>query len=271
MVTFAWLFMKRIFALILLLVLCRFQAQNFSGEVFIRDHSSYYLNQIYVTNLNEFKTVKVDLYGNFKIHAKAGDIIRFTSIVTDRKDVKITEELLEKENNFVELKIAYYDIQEVVISRFKPSGNLHKDVLALKTGERELALKKAIGLPEPKGDGLPTQLPAASFANGGLTFGLDSIYDLISGEKKKKERLQRYEKMNAAVENIKQYYGSEYFTSLKIPDNLVDNFLQFVYTSDNLMPNIESNNYNAIAFHIEKYLPIYQKRLKNSFLLDVMK
>ncbi len=262
--------MKRILSFIFILVLAQLRAQFFSGEVFIRDNSNYYLNQVFVTNLNEFKTVKTDIYGKFTIRAKAGDVIRFTSIVTDRKDVRITKEYLDQQTNFVELKIAYYDIQEVIISKFKPSGNLRKDVLTLKTGEKTMALQKAIGLPQPKGDGLPTQLPVASFADGGLSFGLNSIYDLISGEKKKKERLQRYERMNAGIKEIKQYFGKEYFASMKIPENLVDNFLQFVYSSDDLVPYLESNNFSMIAVYIEKYQPIYQKRLKNSYLLQTI-
>lgn len=262
--------MKKVFSLVFLAVLAQVQAQLFSGEVFIRDNSSYYLNQLFVTNLNEFKTVRTDVYGRFRIAAKAGDVIRFTSIVTDRKDVKVTPEMLARESNFIELKIAYYDIQEVVISKFKPSGNLRKDVLSLKTGEKALAIQKAIGLPQPKGDGLPTQLPVASFANGGLSFGLNSIYDLISGEKKKKERLQRYEQMNVSIKAIRNYFGKEYFTSLKIPENLIDNFLQFVYSSDNLDAFLEANNFTMIAVYIEKYQPVYQKRLKNSYLLETL-
>ena len=262
--------MKNYLSLFLLIFVSQIRAQQFSGEIVIRDNSNYYLNQIFVTNLNEFKTVKADIYGNFKINAKEGDVIRFTSIVTDRKDIKISKKNLE-ENNFVELKIAYYDIQEVIISRFKPSGNLRKDVLSLKTGEKTMAIQKAIGLPQPKGDGLPTQLPAASFTDGGLTFGLNSIYDLISGEKKKKERLYRYEKMNVSITAIKNYFGTEYFLSQKIPENLIDNYLQFVYTSDNLLPYIETGNYTMVAVYMEKYLPIYQKRLKNSYLLENIK
>lgn len=262
--------MKKATILFLLLIIARVSSQTLTGEILIRDNSNYYLNQIFVTNINEHKTIKSDINGKFKISAKPGDIIRFTSIITDRKDIKVTNELLANHVNFVELKIAYYDIQEVVISKFKPTGNLRRDVTALKTGEKVLALKKIIGLPEPKGDGLPTQLPAASFANGGLTFGLDSIYDLISGEKKKKERLYRYEKMNQSIENIKNYYGKDYFTSLKIPENLIDNFLSFVYSSDNITPFTESGNYEAVGIYIEKYLPIYQRRLRNSKLAEVL-
>ena len=127
-------------------ILIKVQSQFFSGEIIIRDKSVYYLNQVYVTNLTEHKTVYTDYFGTFKIPAKPGDVIRFTSIVTDRKDVTVTAEQLQTGKNFVELKIAYYDIQEVVINKFRPTGNLRKDVSSLKTGEKTLALQKMIGL-----------------------------------------------------------------------------------------------------------------------------
>lgn len=263
--------MNKFLLLIAFLIIAKAQAQFFSGEIIIRDKSIYYLNQVYVTNITAQKTVYTDYFGTFKIPAKPGDIIRFTSIVTDRTDVKVTAEQLSNSKNFVELKIAYYDIQEVVISKFKPTGNLRKDVSALKTGDKTLALQKMIGLPSPKGDGLPPQLPVAGFSGGGLTFSIESIYDILSGERKKKERAQQYERMNVSVANIRNYYGAAYFTNLKIPANLIDNFLQFVYSSDDLYPFIQNNNYEAIGVYIEKYLPIYQRRLRNSNLMDGIK
>ena len=263
--------MKKLLLLFALLILSNAQAQFFSGEIIIRDKSVYYLNQVYVTNITSHRTVYTDYFGTFKIPAKPGDVIRFTSIVTDRTDVKVTAEQLQNPNNFVELKIAYYDIQEVIISKFKPTGNLRKDVSSLKNGEKNLALQKMIGLPSPKGNGLPPQLPVAGLSGGGLTFSLESIYNILSGERKKQERAQQYEKMSVSVSNIKNYFGEEYFTTLKIPKNLIDNFLQFVYSSDDLYPFVQSNNYEAIGVYIEKYLPIYQRRLRNSHLLDELK
>lgn len=263
--------MKKFFLLAAIFCLNAIQAQFFSGEIIIRDNSVYYLNQVYVTNLTSQSTVYTDYFGAFKIPAKPGDVIRFTSIVTDRKDVSVTEADLKNTDNFVELKIAYYDIQEVVISKFRPTGNLRKDVSSLKTGEKTLALQQMIGLPTPKGDGTPPELPVAGFSDGGLTFSLESIYDILSGDRKKKERATQYERMNTAVANIKKYYGEEYFAAIKIPAPLTDNFLQFVYTSENLYPYIQANNYEAIGIYIEKYLPIYQRRLRNSSLMDPAK
>ena len=262
--------MKKMILLFLVILAANTNAQSCTGEIFLRDTSSLYLNQIYVTNVNEHRSVLSDVNGRFSIRAKPGDLIRFTSIVTERKDVMITEKMTQGNLNIIELKIAYYDIQEVVISKFRPSGNLKKDVLALKTGEKEMKLKTMIGLPAPKGDGNPPVLPVASFANGGLNFSVESIYDLLSGERKKKERLQSYEVMSREVLSIKNYFGTDYFTALKIPAHLIDNFLQFVYSSDNLQPYLHAGNYEATKIYIEKYLPIYQRRLKNSRLMETV-
>ena len=130
-------------------------------------------------------TVLTNYNGEFSIHANPGDQIRFTSIVTERKDIKLTSELIGKKT-LIELKIAYHDIQEVVISRFKPTGNLKYDVNAIKKVDKGLEIKKVIGLPEPKGNGLPPELPVASLRDGGLTFSIESIFDAISGEKEQR-------------------------------------------------------------------------------------
>ncbi|KAB1229122.1 hypothetical protein DBR39_21855 [Chryseobacterium sp. KBW03] len=261
--------MKKLFTLLLLVFLAKMNAQIYSGEVFLRDNSILYLNQVYVTNLTIQKTVLTDYNGNFKIPANPGDVIRFTSIVTERKDIKLTPQSMTQKN-LVELKIAYYEIQEIVLSRFKPTGNLRYDVNSLRKEDKAYALKKVIGLPEPKGDGTPPELPVAGLRDGGLTFSLESIYDILSGDRKKKQRYQAYERMNTSVAQIKNYLGKDYFTRFKIPENLIDNFLQFVYTSENIQAYVLAGNFEAVKIPIEKYLPIYQKRLRSSHLQEVV-
>ncbi|MFC7348113.1 hypothetical protein ACFQO9_15450 [Chryseobacterium zhengzhouense] len=261
--------MKKLIFVMLLVFAVKINAQTFSGEVFLRDNSSLYLNQVYVTNLTTLKTVLTSYNGDFSIKAEPGDIIRFTSIVTERKDVKMTSQMLSSKN-LVELKIAYHDIQEVVISRFRPTGNLRYDVNSIRKEDKGLAIKKIIGLPEPKGDGTSPQLPVAGLRDGGLTFSIESIFDILSGERKKKQRLVAYERMHTSVTNIKNYLGTDYFIRLKIPANLIDNFLQFVYTSENIEVYLQAGNIEAVKLPIEKYLPIYQRRLKNSHLQEIV-
>ena len=260
---------KTIFLFLLLSVFVKTNAQLFSGAVFLRDDSTIYLNQLFVTNLNAQKTVLTNYNGEFTIQAKVGETIRFTSIITERKDIKVTNEILAGQKNLFELKISYYDIEEVVIARFKPTGNLRADVGRMKVGEKEMKLQKMIGLPIPKGNGQSPIAPVASFADGGLSISVSSIYDIISGDKKRKERLYAYEKMSKETLLLKNYFGEEYFTKIKIPKNLIQNFLQFIYTSENLSPYIESGNLEIAKIYVEKYLPIYLKRLEISNLQKV--
>ena len=44
-----------------------------------------------------------------------------------------------------------------------------------------------------------------------------------------------------------------------MPVHLVDNFLQFVYTSDNLKIYLDVANYEGNKGFYRKYLPIYQR------------
>ena len=263
--------MKKYFSLLLLIIiLTKVNAQLFSGAVFLRDYSNMYLNQVYVTNLTAQKTVLTNFNGEFTITAKVGETIRFTSIVTERKDITVTQEMLAGQKNLFELRISYYDIEEVVISRFKPTGNLRADVARIKVGEKNMKLRDMIGLPQSSGDGRSPQAPVASFADGGLSFSVTSIYDMLSGDRKRKQRLFEYEKMNKSTTLLKNYFGEEYFAKIKIPKDLIQNFLNFIYTSENLSSYIDSGNLEAVKIYIEKYLPIYLKRLENSNLRSVL-
>lgn len=141
--------MKKLFILMLLVFISKINGQNFSGDVFLRDNSVLYLNQVYVTNLTTLKTVLTTYNGDFTIKAEPGDVVRFTSIITERKDVKLTQQMFESKN-LVELKVAYYDIQEVIISRFRPTGNLRYDVNSIRKEDKALALKKLLVYPSLK-------------------------------------------------------------------------------------------------------------------------
>lgn len=268
---FASATMKKLFTLFLGLWFTAVTAQNFSGSLFMKDEPSFYLNQVYVTNIAAYKTVLASYNGEFKIQAKEGDLIRFTSIVTQRKDLVVTRGMLENTNNLIALEIAYREIPEILLSRFRASGNLPKDVRTLDSKKTALELAKIIGLPAPKGDGTPPVQPLASLANGGLSISLETLFDVISGENKKKQRLYEYERMSATIRKVRAYFGDDYFTKVKIPKELIDNFLQFVYTSENITLYVETANYESVKVPMEKYLPIYLKRLRNSNLQNLLK
>ncbi len=248
-----------------LLAFSLMQAQTFTGQIFMRENSAIYLNQVYVTNINDQHTVLSNYNGEFEIKAKVGDVIRFTSILSERKDITMDSRTLNIGLNIIELSPMYHTIKEVVIG-WKPTGNLRRDVLSLKENEKKIEIQNMLGLPTPKLQKGPVLDPIAGFSGGGLSLNLGSVYELFSGDRKKKQRLYDYERMMSGIKEIKNYLGQDYFTRMKIPANMIDNFLQFVYSSDNLIPFIETGNLESTKVYIEKYLPIYQKRLRDSNL-----
>lgn len=259
--------MKRLLLIFLVCFIARFSAQKFSGTIILEEDSRFYLNQIFVTNLSTYQTVLSGLDGSFSIPAKEGDVVRFTSIVTERQDIKPDAAQISNGKNFIKLKPAYHDIQEVIIG-YKPTGYLKQDVTALKSAEKPLAIAEMIGLPAPKGGEISPVEPLIGVGGGNLNLSIESIYDYISGNRKKKIRVYEYEKMNKTVEKVRAYFGDKYFTEMKIPAELIDNFLEFVYYSDNLGSHIQEENFEAAKPYIEKYLPIYLKRLRNSKLMQ---
>lgn len=258
--------MKNILLYLFLFLSISSTGQIFHGEVFVRGDRATYLNKIFVTNLRTQQTAICDYKGIFYINAQVGDLIRFTSIFTERKDMILSSEILQNKNNIIELAMAYKDIAEVRLYRFKPSGILKKDVIALDNEKSEFALRKKLGLSQPKNRDISTESPV-NLGNGGLSIDLEAIYDLLSGEQRRKKRLYDYEKMQQTTTAIRKYYGDDYFQALKIPSNFIDDFLQFIYTSEKLGPLAEKNQYEVIKIYFEKYLPVYHKRLKNTEIM----
>lgn len=252
--------------LLLSAILCVFfsKAQNFSGKIFLQDASALYLNKVYVTNLSSQNSVLSNFDGSFTIAAKTGDMVRFSSVNTERQDIKVSAEILSSDKNIVKLKMAVFSIEEVILKKFKPSGDIRKDINYFKDSQKNLEIAKVIGLPFPTKKDETILPPLASFGGGGLNFNLGTLYDIISGEREKKIRTYNYEKMTKTIAAIRQYYGQDYFTALKIPKNNIDNFLQFIYNSENVESAMASNGMEAMKFYIEKYLPVYLKRIDSA-------
>lgn len=258
--------MWKSFSFACLFAVLKLTAQSYSGQLFLRENSSaLYINRAFVTNLNTQVTILSGSAGQFTIAAKPGDIIRFTSAVAERKDITLTAAQLGNPHNYIELQPAFHDIAEIVL-KFKPSKDLRKDVLTLKDPKKSIQVASIIGLPEPKGDGYSPTSPVAAFKDGGMSFSIQTIYDLLSGDANRYQRLKNYEIMNSDIAAIRQFFGDDYFRKMKIPVNLTDDFLAFVYKSDDLHLLVAAKNFEATKPFIEKYLPVYLQRVEHSHL-----
>lgn len=226
----------------------------------LRGTDNVIFNKVYITNITIQKTVITNLRGEFIISVNQGDVLRITSNRTLREDIKMTHDKIKKGFLFVELDLKPKEIEAVVLGKFKPTGNLKVDIEKLSRVDKIDELKKNIGLPEPISPIVNNTSPV-SFGNGGFNLNVQNVYDLFSGELKKKQRRMEYEKMQNTIKVVRSSLEDDYFIKMKIPKNYINNFLEFIYRSEN--KNLTKDN---VRFLLEKYLPIYQKRLEDSFL-----
>ncbi len=248
-------------------------AQIVKGTVAIYQSEEIGLNQVNITNLNTRNTVRADVDGNFTILALSGNTLRFSSYYTERLDIQVDSPNFNQ-GKTVMLNLPIHVMKEVRLTGVKLTGNLNQDLQKLEKSSKAQAIKKMVGLPEPKTPDytdLPSVLSIGDMKGPpGIGLNLESLYDVLSGERKKKLRAAKYFTMQKDITRVRQFMGDEYFTSKKIPENLINDFLQFVYTSENgsLIPNPE--RLGSSQSLIEKYLPIFWKRVEHATSYNTM-
>jgi len=101
------------------------------------------LDAIHVLNTNKNKGVISDQYGNFEIVAEYGDILTFSSVGYQKKTHVVTNKNLIDQNIEIILIPAVNELDEVTITPYSLSGNLHQDLNKITTYEDKLPIYTA--------------------------------------------------------------------------------------------------------------------------------
>ena len=213
---------------------------------------------VHIVNQNtKLGTVSND-NGEFEMMVSLNDILLFSSIEYERKEIKITENYLKYKKMVVELVPSVNELAEVFIEGL--TGNLNYDIkkvpldtlpkhsFFLKPGD----LKKALP-PDLHGSKKAPYVGAFPPAAGGVPIP-DARYE---AEQRMKREIARKKQFPSKI--IKQF-GLAYFTDkLLIPEDKIDHFLAYCedrniineFYKNNLLEVIqilreESKNYHEI-------------------------
>ncbi|MDP3945703.1 MAG: carboxypeptidase-like regulatory domain-containing protein [Lutibacter sp.] len=226
-----------------------------SGKIISTNNA---VGNVHIVNLNSKLGIVSNDSGEFEMMVSLNDILLFSSIEYERKEIKITENYLKYKKMVVELVPSVNELAEVFIEGL--TGNLNYDIkkvpldtlpkhsFFLKPGD----LKKALP-PDLHGPKKAPYVGAFPPAAGGVPIP-DARYEA-------EQRLKReiYRKKQFPSKIIKQF-GLTYFTDkLQIPEDKIDHFLSYCedrniiteYYKNNLLEVIqilreESETYNAI-------------------------
>lgn len=224
-----------------------------NGKIYI-DESEEPLLGISVTNENTKKSTYTDVNGNFIIEGKESDNLTFNSFNTKSRTLNITSAMYSNRNLSVQLNIKEKILPEVNVSN--SSGSLEKDVQKISPKNPTSELIKNMDLVTT---GQKWDKTKSRYSNG--TNDLLGIVDVISGNRKKRKRAYKYEKQMINLQNIRNYFGDDYFIDdLGFENYEIDQFLLYLYLNDKLEALYKTSDWKNIQELLINSCKSYRER-----------
>ena len=230
----------------------------------ITDEEQHPIPAVLVMNMKTGIQIYSDLEGNFSINGNLGDEIRFV-----RKNYERVSVFFNGENQryvSITLDRVAVPIEEVKIEQVKLTGNLGTDSRNLTKIDRTEILNAEIGVPKPPEK--PREKPAdlkKDFLKPllFLTIKPQSIYDLLSGDARRKKNRYRYEDLQDNIGWIRKRLDDSYFTEFRIPEEKISEFIAFsFYENPQILSAVKAKNLTKAMFLMEEKMPVYLEKIK---------
>ena len=196
-------------------------------------NDSLTIENVHVINKTSNKGTVTNSLGVFQISAKENDTILFSSIQYKNKTVIINKNHLK--NNFIRVQLLQKTnkLQEVVI---KQSNNMAKS-LGLPNADKVPLNKLERKLNYYSQESLPIVILATLLGQQG---GIDDIYNIISGNRKRDRNLKRLidedkklEMTQEYMQRIREHFQDDFFiNTLTIPKENINDFIKFCLPKD---------------------------------------
>ncbi|WP_128331364.1 hypothetical protein [Apibacter sp. HY039] len=254
-----------LFTLLSLLLFSQ-QKKILKGKVYINETGES-VSGIYVKNLNSDYTTITDLIGNFYMPAEKGDAIVFQSYNIEKRTVIVTFLMQEKGIMSIQLDVKEKQLDNIYITDFKTYGNIELDVkrIPMMNKTNELMAKLGNLYPTMKMDG-STDVATESAKLSTMKFGIDAVFDVLSGDNKRRERLSAYEEQIKEIKTIHEYFGDEYFLGLGLEKNQIDEFILYTYLNHDVRFYYKHGNYFQILNTFDKNILAFKARKENKVI-----
>ncbi|MBB4806433.1 hypothetical protein HNP38_001729 [Chryseobacterium defluvii] len=236
-----------------------FSQQRIKGKVM--SENDMVITSVLVVNVSNGKSVYNDSSGEFMIEGSGNDELRFIKKGYERVVRKVYGTDIPVN---VILQRIPEEIEEVEI--LKLTGDLKKDSKRLTKEDKVAKLQKDIGLPRPPEvmrEKAPELKDVLLSIGTVLTFDIDAIYKLISGDARRMKNLYKYEDSQRNMKWIIDRTDAQYFLDQGIPEGKIKEFIQYAFTENpHILPFVKKKNIDGALFEMEKTIPKYVERLK---------
>jgi hypothetical protein len=240
-----------------------FSQEKLVNGVIIIDLDDASPEGIFVTNSRTELTSITDITGSFALHARAGDSLIIRSDFYETRKFYLTEHLMQKDLLKIHLNLQPVVLDEAVITQ-KLTGFLDKDA-HYNPGKDQIAdLYKELGV-NPDASKLRDSSDFTMWKDvSPVSLNVEKLLEVFNGDLRRRQNLYQFEGTEAVIENIRNYFGDEYFTEdLGIPKEKIREFIFFTYESTSIRNDYEAGNFLKIMQVFSKTAPLYLNRLKS--------
>ena len=186
------------------------------------------IENAHVINKTSRKGSITNASGVFKISAREGDTLIFSDIQYQGKIIVLDKKQIESAHLDIELEGVDYELDEVVLRQY---GNMAEELGLPNAGKEPLTkIERNLNAYSQKSTPMVI-LQALLFKPGGI----DDIYNIISGNRKRDRKLKalmdedlRKEKEVSTATRIRAYLKDEFFIKeAKVPEELIDSYVLY--------------------------------------------
>ncbi|PRX45828.1 hypothetical protein [Salegentibacter salegens] len=244
--------MKSSFFLVFLLI---FSAHLFSQESIIlkgKILADSIEAPIHIINITAEKGTVTEAGAEFSVEVRENDLLLFSSVQFQKKEILITSEILSSGFLEIELQKDLTELDEVRLHQL--SGNLASDIKEIKTFDPRiigfaLSDKEPLSIEERKLVAMSSPMDPVGL-----------IYGAISGESEKLKKAIENNKLSALVYKARELVPDAYFTeTLLLPENKIMDFLYYCSLKPNFEELVKKNDPLVLIEFLKGMVPEYHE------------
>ena len=218
-----------------------------------------------IQNITSQIATITDLEGNFSIRVEVGDTLIFSAIQFKRKQVPISQNLMD--SPFIQIPMEEFvnELKEVTVQPFGLSGDIAKDVTGLQL-EKDVSAE-ALGLPNAHVRIITQSERKLQEASRGmytlrapLAVNINPIINAITGRTKMLKNRVKDDKRYAQTKKIQNSYADSIFQiHLRIPQEKIDDFMYYCEVDDAFQELISTENRLLIWEYLLNRSKLYRR------------
>lgn len=213
----------------------------------------------HVINTTTKRATITSAEGFFKIAAQVNDTLVFSAVQFKKKELVVTQSILESKSLFITMEDALTELDEVVVRPYNLSGDITQDLNVLQT--EPVVTASTLGLPNAYVKPMTqTQRVLHEATTGGGIVPLNPILNGISGRTKMLKKRLELEERYARTERVRAFYpDSLYVRDLKIPIAKIDDFMYFCEFDDEFSGLVDTHDKLKIWSFFKQKSVVYRE------------